>query len=308
MISVIIPYKIFDEYVKECLGGFSRINFKDFELILLPDKKTIEPEGLKVIETNGGIPSTKRNTGVENANGDIYAFIDSDAYPHKDWLKNAIKYLKREDVGGIGGPNLIPKGANLWEKVSDDVLSMFIGGGKSSITCKVDNRVQEVVEMPGCNLIVKKKYFKKFDPDLFCSEDTKLCFDIRKQGKKIIYAPDVIVYHHRRNSFYRHLKQMFLYGRDIAFFTRKNFSLDLLYYSILSLWVLGLIIGGILSYFSEILRLIYFGVILFYLIIVLISSVLQNIKRSFLVFVMIILTHIFYGVGYLYGLVTRIKS
>ena len=100
---------------------------------------------------------------------------------------------------------------------------------------------------------------------------------------------------------------MFLYGRDIAFFTRKNFSLDLLYYSILSLWVLGLIIGGILSYFSEILRLIYFGVILFYLIIVLISSVLQNIKRSFLVFVMIILTHLSYGVGYLYGLATRIK-
>lgn len=34
---------------------------------------------------------------------EILAFIDSDAYPQEDWLKNAAKHLQKEGVCGVGG-------------------------------------------------------------------------------------------------------------------------------------------------------------------------------------------------------------
>ena len=179
---------------------------------------------------------------------------------------------------------------------------MFICSGKAAIRYKVGKRKEFVDELPSCNLLIRKEDFVDFDKSLLSAEDTKLCFQVLEKGKKILYSPDVVVYHHRRDSFGKHLKQMWIYGRDIALLLKKKFSFDKLYYSLLSLWVVFLLIGGIVSFFSEILRYVYFGVILLYLVIVLINSIFVNLKRSLLIFITVILTHISYGVGFIYGL------
>ncbi len=304
-ISIIIPYKILDKYVKECLDGIRNINYKDYEVILLPDKKTTEDKKYKVIETENVKPGTKRNIGVKNSNGEIIAFIDSDAYPEKDWLKNALRYFEDSNVGIVGGPNLTPKDANIWEKTNGDCLSMFICSGKAAIRYKIGNNLMNVDELPSCNLLIRKGLFVDFDENLLTAEDTKLCFQVKDKGKKILYAPDVIVYHHRRDSFFKHLKQMWVYGRDIALLIKKKFSFDKLYYFSLGFWVLFLFIGSIISILNEIFRKIFFGIILIYIIFILISSLIKNLRRSILIFVMIIFTHLVYGFGFIYGMIKR---
>ena len=53
---------------------------------------------------------------MEKAEGKYLAFIDDDAYPRKDWLKNAVKYFdSSRKIGIVGGPNLTPREANFAE-------------------------------------------------------------------------------------------------------------------------------------------------------------------------------------------------
>lgn len=302
-ISIIIPYRIFDRYLEECLDGINKLDYDDFEVILLPDEITKEDRKYIVKETGKVKPSIKRNLGAKLSKGKILAFIDADAYPRKDWLANAIKYFKDGKVGIVGGPNLTPKNSNLWEKVNGDCLSMFICSGAAAVRYKISKGIKEVIELPSCNLLTRKELFNGFDENLLTAEDTKLCFQIKEKGKKVLYAPDVVVYHHRRDSLVKHLEQMWIYGRDVAFLIKEKFSFDKLYYSLSSLWVLFLIIGGIFSIFNEIIRNFFFWVILVYLAIVLFSSLITNLKRSLLDFLTVILTNISYGLGFIYGLV-----
>ena len=47
----------------------------------------------KIVSTGSITPAAKRNIGIANSIGEICAFIDSDAYPRRDWVSNATKYF-----------------------------------------------------------------------------------------------------------------------------------------------------------------------------------------------------------------------
>jgi len=306
--SIIIPFKTWNLYVEESVNHCLEQTEKDFEIILLPDVEIDKKfPKTKIFPTGPIKPSLKRNLGVEKSKGEILAFIDDDAYPDKDWLKNSIKYLQDESVGAVGGPNLTPPSDSILQKASGDILASPLTG-RSSIRYKIGKNPEQVLELPSCNLLVKKEIFlqtNKFDPELLTAEDSELCFEINNLKKKVLYVPDVIVYHHRRKLFKPHLKQMYVYGRDIAWLIKNKFSIDKLYYSILSLFVIYLVIGLILSFFNSYIKLFYIYSLSTYLIITAIASFKQNKTHSLLIFSGLVLTHIVYGVGFLYGLLSR---
>ena len=314
-VSIIVPCRKIDSYTIGCIKGCLRLNYDNFELVILPDSfkkkelKEIKDKMLKVVATGKVKPAIKRNLAMRKSGAEIYAFIDSDAYPEKEWLKNAVNYLKDESIGMIGGPNLTPKNASFGEKVSGIILSKWFCSGNAAIRYKIAGK-QETLELPSCNFIVKKEYAGKFEPGLLTAEDSRFCFGIWKTGKKIVYAPDVAVYHHRREIFRAHARQMWIYGRDIGLLLKKKgqFSYDKLYYSLLSLFVLGVFSGAIASFFSSMLRTIYFSALSLYLFIVLMSSFDKEIKTFPYVFAGIILTHFAYGSGFLYGLFSKPKN
>ncbi len=306
-VSIIIPCREIDSYTGECIEHCLKLNYKWYEVIVLPDRKErFANRKVRVIPTGSVMPAIKRNIGMKGAKGRIYAFIDSDAYPAKDWLKNAVAHLRDESIGMVGGPNLTPPQDNLKQKISGILYSLFLVGGRTSIRYRIAKE-QDTIELPSCNFIVKREYATKFEPDLLTAEDSKLCFNITKKGKRILYAPDVIVYHHRREVFMPHFKQTWVYGRDIALLLKrkKQFSIDKIYYSMLSLFVLGVIFGAILSLVHPIFKIIYFSVISLYLVLTILSSINKNVKAIPYLFAGIICTHFAYGLGFLYGLIAK---
>lgn len=310
-VSIIIPFKNLNDYVKECIEKCLDLDYKNFEMLLLPDFSIkANFKKARIIPTGRVKPSLKRNIGVSKSSGRICAFIDSDAYPEKNWIKNALKQFKK-DVGIVGGPNILPENDNIWQKASDDILSSAIGAGPFSLRYKSE-REKTVKEIPSCNFLIKKSLFNKaggFDTSVLTAEDSKLCFQVSNLGKSIVYSPDVIVYHHRRPLFMPHFKQMWIYGRDKAFILKRFFSANKLYYFLPSFFVLFLIFGFLLSFnpFFEIVYLknIYLAFITLYIVIILITSILKSLKRFVLIFPGMILTHISYGLGFLYGLFRR---
>ncbi len=136
--------------------------------------------------------------------------------------------------------------------------------------------------------------------------DTKLCLDIRLMGKKIVYDPRVLVYHHRRSLILPHLKQVANYGLHRGYFVKRYPQTSFKFsYFLPSLFVLSVLAGAVLSLYSAPLKIIYFSCLLVYIILVFLSSISRGLVLFPLVFLGIILTHMTYGLYFIKGLTAK---
>lgn len=188
-ISVIIPCKKIDHYTERCLRHLEKL--KDVhEIIVVTDSDC------------PGFPAGKRNWAMQRAKGDIFAFIDSDAYPSPDWLKHALYWLQCYQA--VCGPGVLPPDAPLREHVADQVHKWVFCPYR--VTAKSSRMVPW---HPTFNLIVKREVASQFD-NYLTGEDDK--FGIAIQGG-IFYHPDILVYHNRRGIFRPLWKQFGTYAR-----------------------------------------------------------------------------------------------
>jgi len=305
--SIIIPCKRIDKYTKECISKCKEIDYPDFEIIVLPDEDEHLNDKVKVISTGNVAPGLKRNIASKFASGEILAYIDSDAYPEKNWLKNSVNYLSKE-VGAVGGPAPTAKEDSKFAQVTGIVLSSFLVAGNLSKRYFSENYVKEVDEIPSVNFISRKNVIEAvggWNEKYWPGEDTLLCHSIRKLGFKLLFASDVVVYHHRRSSLLAFLKQIYNYGLHRGFFVKKfTASSFKITYFIPTLFVLWLTLGIIFSVFIENFFWLYISTIVLYLAADT-SIALKNIKYANIVFFLIPLTHIVYGISFLKGLIIK---
>ena len=139
-----------------------------------------------------------------------------------------------------------------------------------------------------------------FDEHLLTSEDDKLCADIIKKGMKIMYAKEVIVYHHRRKIFLPLMKQFYYYGYYKCNLLMKQKSSPGIYV-VPAILVLYLIIGSVIALFNGWWAG-FFGITLgAYFIVITISSIITTKKLflGFLTSLSVFLAHISYGIGFI---------
>lgn len=316
VVTVIIPVRTITPYVKETVDYLKKQSENNFEIIVVTDREEKLP-GVKVIANREPTPSYKRNLGARLAKSEILAFLDDDSYPEKNWLKGALSVFRKSEVGdqksvaAVCGPTLTPPSDNVYQKASGWVWASWFGSGSAGV---YRNRVQsrrEVDDFPSVNLLVRKADFEKvggFDVKHWPGEDTKLCLDLTKKlGKKIIYDPKVLVYHHRRPVLLPHLKQISRYALRRGFFAKKfpetSFRIG---YLLPSIGAYGLVFGGIISFLFPFLRPIYYLLFAIYYLLLLLSGLEVLIKeRSFyltvLVMVSIFATHLVYGFLFPFG-------
>ena len=333
---IIIDYKKENPYRTECLEAIQRQTYKNFEVILVTD----HPVTLSSSRKRGSIPSLikksfghyvgpaqKRDWGAKKASGEILAFIDDDAYPDKDWLKNIVKDLFDSTLAGVGGPGVTPPNVSWTEEASGWMSASPMGAGINTYRFFPSSR-KFVDDYPSMNLAVRRSDFLAvggYDSNYWPGEDTKLCLDIvTKLRKKIVYDPRVLVYHHRRPLWKSHLRQNGNFGLHRGFFARilPRTSLRPIYLGP-SFMALGLIyiiiytisplcINGEGCQYSDWVRfasIVYnLGLFLFagYLLAIALNSiwVYQKSKSSFqgiLSFFVILITHLWYGARFLQG-------
>ena len=309
LVSIIIPCKDIDNYTYECIKYCNQLDYDSYEIIILPDDSMETIEGVEVIPTGPVSPGAKRNIGIKNSKGEFCAFIDNDAYPRRDWLTNAVKYLQDPEVGGIGGPGLTPEEDGWIQKAGGFVLSSFMVGNLSS---RYKTRESfESDDIHSCNFIARKSVVEEaggWNEKYWPGEDTLMCLAIKRLGKKLIESSEVVVYHHRRSLFGPHLKQVSRFGEHRGFFAKRfpENSLKLTYF-LPSLLVLSLFVGILFSFLFSFLAFAVAVGIVAYLVLSLIAAILQ-VKRANLVLLVwsgIVVTHIVYGLSFLSGLVKR---
>jgi len=312
--SIIIPVKYKNNYLLESIENCLKLNYQNFEVLIFPDKDFVyDNKKVKIIPTGNIGPAEKRDLSLKYARGDILAFLDDDAYPVGDWLNNSVDYFKDNNIAAVCGPAVTPENDNLVQKLSGEIYSSVIASGNTVFRYKPASKIFEVDDFPSVNFLIKKKDFRTvggFDSTFWPGEDTKLCLDIINLGKKIVYDPKVLVYHHRRDSFKKHLIQSYNYAVHRGYFAKrypKNSAK--IGYFMPSLFLIFIILGFIAAFLNEPLAYFYLVILASYVLILVINSLVKVIKNkdlklSFLLVPGIFLTHIFYGSGFIKGLCT----
>ncbi len=310
-VSIIIPCKEIDALTIECINKSRELEYENIEIIVLPDHESSPIQGIKIIPTGEVSPGRKRNIGIACSDGEFLAFIDNDAYPRKDWLKNGIRYFENANISGVGGPGVTPSEDPLLQKAGGYVLSSFMMGGlanrfRSNISIESD-------DIHSCNFIVRRSVIEEtggWNEKYWPGEDTLMCLSIKKTGKKMIEAADVLVYHHRRPLFMKHLKQVSRFGQHRGFFAKRFPETSLRFnYFIPSILVIFILTGLIFSLFKSSLFLIFGSISGLYLLTTLAVSLRSaaNGKDLYLiplVFTGTIVTHIVYGIYFIDGLLS----
>jgi GT2 family glycosyltransferase len=314
-VSIIIAVKTWQSNLKECVDNCLRLDYPDFEIIILPDEpfgKILQSDAampITVIPTGPVSPGKKRDMAVTRARGDILAFIDDDACPTRNWLKKAVADFNDPEIAAVAGPAVTPAEDSLRQMASGLVFSSLLVSGNFSYRYLPKAR-RKVNDYPSCNLLVRKSTMQQlggFNTRFWPGEDTKLCLDITKKlGKAILYDPEVLVYHHRRPLFKPHLAQVASYGLHRGYFVKRYPQTSLKpSYFIPSLFLLGIVAGAVFSSVFIQFKGMYFGGLIIYLILALIFSIHKDLRLMGLVFSGIILSHIVYGIYFIKGLLAR---
>lgn len=312
--SVIIPVKEINDYIRTAMPHYQAMDFDDYEILIFPDHETDETfpgmeDKVRVIASGETGPADKRDMALTYAKGKYFAFIDDDAYPSPQWLSEALPFFADDTVGAVGGPAVTAPEDDLWQQGSGKVYESKMCSGKYTYRY-LPEHAREDDDLPSVNLIVRADVFRAidgYDSNYWPGEDTKLCLDIIHQNKRILYIPDVLVYHHRRTLFKAHLKQLDNYAKHRGYFAKvlPETSRRFVYF-VPSLFVLGLLAGPVLSFLFPVLWYVYFGVLALYVLLV-----AFNIRRPCgfklwcLAFAGIVATHIGYGVNFIRGLLSK---
>jgi glycosyltransferase involved in cell wall biosynthesis len=148
----------------------------------------------------GGTRGEGRNFGIEKAKGEAVAFIDGDCIANPFWLKEIRKDMAegREIIAG----RTIRMGKAEFARLSR--VELFYQG--------VD------LTFPSCNLAYRTDVVREagvFDTRFRTAEDIDLNYRAVRNGHKIHYNGNAIVYHRERDSLVGFFKQAFWngYGR-----------------------------------------------------------------------------------------------
>jgi glycosyltransferase involved in cell wall biosynthesis len=214
-ISVVVCNYNGAETLEETLSSLVRLDYPDFEVIYVDDGSTDESLAIArrferdvriIAQENQGL-SVARNVGISAATGEIVAYIDSDAFADRDWLRHLVLTLDSGDYVAVGGPNLTPE--------SDGRLAKFIAVCPGNPTYVLKDNV-EADHIAGVNMAFRRSALLQiggFDPvHRKAGDDVDVCWRIEDAGMRIAFAPAAIVWHHRRPSIKRYLLQQYGYG------------------------------------------------------------------------------------------------
>ena len=314
-VSIVVPVKSDNTNLRECIKKSLLLDYPDYEIIVCPDEPiTGLGKDVKVVATGHVRPAEKREAALKVANGELLAFIDDDAYPRADWLRNGVRHFDDPQIAAVGGPGLTPPGDTAAQKASGFIFSSIIASGAQAHRY-VAKKKRDVQDFPSCNFIVRRAVMERvggFKTRFWPGEDTVMCAAITGELKKrIIYDPEVIVYHHRRPVFKKHLEQIKSYGLHRGYFVKRypatSFRLP---YFLPSLLVATIAAGTVFSVFYPPVRALYMPGISLYLLTVLLFS-LKSRKISLIAYIFfgIISTHMVYGVSFIQGLAAgRLKD
>lgn len=224
-VSVIVPVWNTEKYLRKCLDSLVNQDFDDYEVVVVNDESPDNSEQIieeyankyknirALSKKNGGL-SSARNYGIKYAKGDYLAFVDSDDYVDKNFLKELYGAIIKDksDIAVCEFSYLFEDGKTIWShsnlKYTDDSLKKYL-------------LTPPMAPIRMC----KKSLFKslKFKEGIYY-EDLELCPKLIKYAKKVSFVDQNLYYYLMRDSSIMHQKTFNKKLEDIYLVLDSNYE------------------------------------------------------------------------------------
>lgn len=203
-ISVIIPIYNVEQYLQRCLESLKNQSYTNFEVLMIDDgsldtsasiaeKFQLQDRRYRLFKQKNSGQGAARNVGLDHADGDYLAFVDSDDWVHPDFLRILIccAETNKADIVMCGVERVWGSGIHRRNTISND--REYIIENKKEFLYKA-------------SFVVWDKLYKRelFDgirfPAKMKFEDYACTPRVLSRADRIIGLPDVLYYYFWREN------------------------------------------------------------------------------------------------------------
>lgn len=320
-VSIICPVFNEEKYIDRCIQSITEQDYPldSLEVLFIDGRSTDRTreiiEGyikdnpyIRLLDNPQQVVPFALNKGIEESSGEVIMRIDGHCTYPTNYVSELVKYLYKLDADNVGGVwNTRPaKNTAVCHAIALASSHPFgVGGSMHKIGT---SEIIETDTVPfGC---YKREVFEKiglFDTDLVRNQDDEYNGRLINAGGKIFLIPQVIINYTARDSICKMRKMYYQYGLYKPLVNKKLGAPATIRQFFPMFFLLGLIIGGVLSIFLPWIAMIYAAVLLLYLLIGLVVGAMGAIRmhQPILTLIMPYIffnIHVSYGWGYLKGI------
>jgi glycosyltransferase involved in cell wall biosynthesis len=186
-VSIVVASYNGEKFLQETLASAFAQDFDSYEVVLVDDGSTDRTAAVAqafpvryVHQENAGLPAA-RNRGIDEARGDLIAFLDDDDLLPPTKLRVQVRYLdEHREVGCVLGRQewLVEEGVDPPPMPRDPIYGEI--GGVQLVSAMIR---RDALAMVG-----------GFDPSYRYAEDRDLFIRLREHGVEIAVVPEVVLY------------------------------------------------------------------------------------------------------------------
>ena len=208
LVSIIVPVYNVEKYLDKCIESIVNQTYKNIELILVDDGSpdncpkmcdewSQKDNRVKVIHKENAGMSSARNVGIDNAQGEYLAFVDSDDWVDLNAFEVALKMIS-SDGYDLATFALLPEFDTETKQCISD-YDINVCNQKELFNLILDT---DYVCGYACNKLFKRNIVGdlRFDESLFVSEDLYFCTKYATKCKRAVYTTAKFYHYRQRND------------------------------------------------------------------------------------------------------------
>ena len=317
-VSIICPIYNEEPFIEQCIDSVFQQDLPPdkWELLLVDGMSTdltrrlIEPylnkhTNIRLLDNPHKTAPYAMNLGINAARGEYIVRIDAHADYPSNYVSTLLHYLQTlPDAANVGAVcRTLPRNNTKKAQAIAHVMSSRFGVGNAAFRTGV-SEITEVDTVPfGC---WRKSLFEDiglFDVELTRNQDDEFNAITIQHGYKIYLIPELIVTYYSRDSLDKAFQMYYQYGLFKPLVNTKLKHPATLRQFVPVLFVLGLIIGFILSFLNPVILYVYIAILALYFAI---TSYYAIIHKNLYIPISYFIVHFSYGCGYLHGLLKLI--
>jgi len=215
LVSVIIPAYNAARTLPACLKALEdqTLSRSSYEIIVVDDGSTdatreiARSHGVRLLTQPNHGPAAARNLGVRAAQGEVLLFTDADCAPARDWIAAMIKPLADPEIVGVKG---------VYRTRQREIVARFV---QAEYEDKYDKmRRERYIDFVDTYAAAYRKCVfangQGFDPAFprASGEDIEFSYRLARQGYKMVFAPQAVVYHQHVASISDYLRRKYYVG------------------------------------------------------------------------------------------------